>query len=73
MTNQLQRGHGVLTDQLIKYAESADGTRIAYRRFGSARPLIFVGGAQVFDFLGGPSTVIRNSTELWDSFIVAML
>ena len=43
MTNQLQRGHGVLTDQLIKYAESADGTRIAYRRFGSGRPIIFVG------------------------------
>jgi pimeloyl-ACP methyl ester carboxylesterase len=34
-----------LTDQPIQYAESSDGTRITYRRFGSGRPVVFVGGA----------------------------
>jgi pimeloyl-ACP methyl ester carboxylesterase len=29
----------------MHYAESSDGTRIAYRRFGSGRPVVFVGGA----------------------------
>jgi hypothetical protein len=34
-----------LADQPIQYAESADGTRVAYRRFGSGRHVVFVGGA----------------------------
>jgi pimeloyl-ACP methyl ester carboxylesterase len=34
-----------LADQPIQYAESSDGTRITYRRFGSGHPVVFVGGA----------------------------
>jgi pimeloyl-ACP methyl ester carboxylesterase len=33
------------TDQQTLHAESADGTRIAYHRVGSGRPVVFVGGA----------------------------
>ncbi|MCO1656359.1 alpha/beta fold hydrolase [Pseudonocardia humida] len=34
-----------MTDQLTLHAKSADGTRIAYHRFGEGRPVVFVGGA----------------------------
>ena len=34
-----------MTDQPIQYAESPDGTPVAYRRFGSGRAVVFVGGA----------------------------
>jgi pimeloyl-ACP methyl ester carboxylesterase len=34
-----------VTDQPTLYVESADGTRIAYHRFGAGRPVVFVGGA----------------------------
>jgi pimeloyl-ACP methyl ester carboxylesterase len=34
-----------MTDSPTAYAESADGTRIAYRRLGSGRPVVIVGGA----------------------------
>jgi hypothetical protein len=43
-----------LTDQPIQYAESADGTRIAYRRFGSGRPVVFVGDALSMAEAAGP-------------------
>jgi alpha-beta hydrolase superfamily lysophospholipase len=43
-----------LTDQPIQYAESSDGTRIAYRRFGSGRPIVFVGGATSTAEAAGP-------------------
>jgi pimeloyl-ACP methyl ester carboxylesterase len=43
-----------LTDQLILYAESSDGTRIAYRTFGSGRPVVFVGGALSTAEAAGP-------------------
>jgi hypothetical protein len=32
-----------LTDPPTQHAESADGTRIAYRRFRSGRPIVVVG------------------------------
>jgi pimeloyl-ACP methyl ester carboxylesterase len=44
----------VLTDQPIQYAESSDGTRIAYRTFGSGRPVVFVGGALSTAEAAGP-------------------
>jgi pimeloyl-ACP methyl ester carboxylesterase len=43
-----------LTDPPTQHAESADGTRIAYRRFGSGRPIIVVGGALSTAEAGGP-------------------
>jgi hypothetical protein len=43
-----------LTDQPIQYAESPDGTRVAYRRFGSGRPVVFVGGALSTAGAAGP-------------------
>ena len=43
-----------MTDQPIQYAESSDGTRIAYRRFGSGRPVVFVGGALSTAEAAGP-------------------
>ncbi len=43
-----------MTDQPIHYAESSDGTRIAYRRFGSGRPIVFVGGALSTAEAAGP-------------------
>jgi pimeloyl-ACP methyl ester carboxylesterase len=43
-----------LADQLIQYAESADGTRVAYRCFGSGRPVVFVGGALSTAEAAGP-------------------
>lgn len=44
----------MLTDQPIQYAESSDGTRVAYRRFGSGRPVVFVGGALSTAEAAGP-------------------
>jgi hypothetical protein len=44
----------VLTDQPIQYAESSDGTRIAYYTFGSGRPVVFVGGALSTAEAAGP-------------------
>ena len=43
-----------MTDQPTQYAESADGTRVAYRRFGSGRPVVFVGGALSTAEAAGP-------------------
>ena len=43
-----------MTDKPIQYAESSDGTRIAYRRFGSGRPIVFVGGALSTAAAAGP-------------------
>jgi pimeloyl-ACP methyl ester carboxylesterase len=43
-----------LTDQPILYAESSDGTRVAYRTFGSGRPVVFVGGALSTAEAAGP-------------------
>ena len=43
-----------MTYQPIKHAESSDGTRIAYRRFGSGRPVVFVGGALSTAEAAGP-------------------
>jgi pimeloyl-ACP methyl ester carboxylesterase len=43
-----------LTDPPTQHAESADGTRIAYRRFGSGRPIVVVGGALSTAEAGGP-------------------
>jgi pimeloyl-ACP methyl ester carboxylesterase len=43
-----------LTDQPTQYAESADGTRVAYRRFGSGRPVVFVSGALSTAKAAGP-------------------
>jgi pimeloyl-ACP methyl ester carboxylesterase len=44
-----------LTDQPTQYAVSTDGTRIAYRRFGSGRPpVVFVGGALSTAAAAGP-------------------
>jgi hypothetical protein len=50
----VQRGHACLADQPMQYAESADGTRVAYRRFGSGRPVVFVGGALSTAEAAGP-------------------
>ena len=43
-----------MTDQPIQYAESSDGTRVAYRRFGSGRPVVFVGAALSTAEAAGP-------------------
>ncbi len=43
-----------MTEQPIQYAESSDRTRIAYRRFGSGRPVVFVGGALSTAQAAGP-------------------
>ena len=43
-----------MTDQPIQYAESSDGTRVAYRRFGSGRAVVFVGGALSTAKAAGP-------------------
>jgi pimeloyl-ACP methyl ester carboxylesterase len=37
--------HQTTSHQTTRHAESADGTRIAYRRVGSGRPVVIVGGA----------------------------
>jgi Alpha/beta hydrolase family len=43
-----------LANQPIQYAESSDGTRVAYRRFGSGTPVVFVGGALSTAEAAGP-------------------
>jgi pimeloyl-ACP methyl ester carboxylesterase len=43
-----------VTDQPTLHAESADGTRIAYHRFGAGRPIVFVGGALATAEAGNP-------------------
>jgi pimeloyl-ACP methyl ester carboxylesterase len=43
-----------VTDQPTQYAVSADGTRIAYQRLGSGRPVVFVGGALSTAKAAGP-------------------
>jgi pimeloyl-ACP methyl ester carboxylesterase len=43
-----------MTDSQARYAESADGTRIAYRCVGSGRPVVIVLGALATAEAGGP-------------------
>jgi pimeloyl-ACP methyl ester carboxylesterase len=43
-----------LANQPIQYAESSDGTRVAYRRFGYGTPVVFVGGALSTAEAAGP-------------------
>ena len=43
-----------MTHQPIEHAESSDRTRIAYRRYGSGRPVVFVGGALSTAEAAGP-------------------
>jgi pimeloyl-ACP methyl ester carboxylesterase len=51
-----------MTDSPTGHAESADGTRIAYRRVGSGRPVVIVGGALATAEASGPlATALANA------------
>ena len=43
-----------MTDSPTGHAQSADGTRISYRRFGSGRPVVIAGGALATAQASGP-------------------
>jgi pimeloyl-ACP methyl ester carboxylesterase len=49
-----KRGDAVMTNSQARYAESADGTRLAYRCVGSRRPVVIVGGALATAEAGAP-------------------
>ena len=53
-----------MTDSPTRHAESADGTRIAYRRVGSGRPVVIVGGALATAEASGPLAAALANADL---------